>query len=128
MTQFKSKFTTLIALALIVSLVSMTTGVYGAITATGDTSNIVGDLDYLPGSDTYIGDTGTGSMTITSPSVQVNVDGFVGVNSGSEGFVTVNASTWTNNGDLAIGDEGEGTLTISDGGSVSNEDAYLVLR
>jgi T5SS/PEP-CTERM-associated repeat protein len=39
--------------------------------------------------------------------------------------VTGDGSKWTNSGFVAIGDSGKGTLTVEDGGSVSNTDGYL---
>ena len=42
-------------------------------------------------------------------------------------MVTVDGagSTWTNSGDLYVGNCGSGTLSISNGGSVSNANGYI---
>ena len=48
--------------------------------------------------------------------------GVIGLNSGATNnsvLVTGTGSTWSNSGSLTIGDAGEGTLTIANGGSVS---------
>jgi len=54
----------------------------------------------------------------------------VGDRSGSSGAVTVSGagSTWASSDDIYIGREGDGTLHIDDGGTVSNENAYVGYR
>ena len=49
-------------------------------------------------------------------------NGYIGTVSGSTGVVTVagTGSTWTNSGDLYVGNSGNGTLNITGGGAVSN--------
>jgi T5SS/PEP-CTERM-associated repeat protein len=61
-----------------------------------------------------------GSLTIQD-GIKVNsTDAFIGYNSGSTGTATVTGtgSTWTNNG-LYVGNFGSGTLSITNGGTVS---------
>jgi outer membrane autotransporter protein len=84
------------------------------------------------GDDLHVGDGGTGSLTIQDGGVVENNTGFVGYNSGDQGTVTVsgtdasgNASTWTNNGDLVVGQSGNGTLKIENGGQVTNNNGYI---
>ena len=53
--------------------------------------------------------------------------GFIGADPGSTGAVTVDGagSTWTNSGDLYVGNSGTGTLTIRNGGTVSNGFGFI---
>ena len=69
----------------------------------------------------FIGNSGTFSSTLT------NTTGFLGNNIGSSGTVTVDGagSTWSNSGDLHVGESGTGTLNINNGSSVSNAVGYL---
>ncbi|GAH17853.1 unnamed protein product, partial [marine sediment metagenome] len=75
---------------------------------------------------------GSGSLTIQNGGVVSNTDGFIGKKLGGSGTVTVdgsdpngNASTWTNSGNLTVGDLGTGTLDIQNGGTVSNMEASI---
>ena len=53
--------------------------------------------------------------------------GYLGYHAGSTGTATVDGtgSTWTNSGYLYIGNSGNGTLNITNGGKVSNSYGYL---
>jgi len=53
--------------------------------------------------------------------------GFLGYHEGAAGNATVTgaASAWHNSGKLFVGFSGEGSLTIADGGTVSNTTGYL---
>jgi T5SS/PEP-CTERM-associated repeat protein/autotransporter-associated beta strand protein len=89
------------------------------VTGNGSAWNSGGDL--LVG----WGDSGN-TLTISNggavTSGQVNYGGVIGFNASSTNnsvLVTGTGSTWSNSGDLTIGDAGEGTLTIANGGSVS---------
>lgn len=84
------------------------------------------------GSDLFIGSGGNGTLVIQDGGTVSNNTGFIGNGSSEQGEVTVsghdgsgNASTWTNNGDLVVGQSGTGTLLIENGGVVSNADAYI---
>ncbi len=73
--------------------------------------------------DLSVGNSGTGTLTIRNGGTVSNTGlGYLGNNAGSTGTVTVDGagSTWTNSGDLVVGDSGTGTLTIQNGGAVSN--------
>lgn len=84
---------------------------------------------------TYIGMFGTATMKISDGGVVSNADGYIGhtyatINSvriNSTGTVTVEGtgSTWTNDGDLYVGDRRNGTLYIQDGGTVENNEGYI---
>ena len=74
----------------------------------------------------YVGDSGQGTLNITnggavSHSSGYSRDGYIGHYSGSTGVVTVDGigSTWTNTGNIYVGDSGQGTLNIANGGAVS---------
>lgn len=77
----------------------------------------------------YVGNYGTGELiirnggTVSSPVGPI----YVGINSGSTGTVTVDGtgSDWTSTGSITIGLAGTGTLSISNGGKVSNSNGYI---
>ena len=64
---------------------------------------------------------GMGSMSISEGSVVVSTGGFLGSKAGATGVATVQGegSTWIDQGDLYVGGDGSGTLTITDKGLVS---------
>jgi T5SS/PEP-CTERM-associated repeat protein len=68
---------------------------------------------------------GTGSLTIQGGVSVSSNGGFVGYKAGAVGIAVVSGSgaTWTNSGGLIIGNSGAGTLTITNGGKVSNSSA-----
>ncbi|KZL06558.1 Extracellular serine protease precursor [Pseudovibrio sp. Ad26] len=70
-----------------------------------------------------VGYNGEGTLTISDGGVVNSNYGYIGYNRGSTGAVEVTGigSTWVNSGiELAVGEYGNGTLTVSDGGMVSN--------
>ena len=77
-----------------------------------------------------IGRYGVGTMMIHNGGSATALDGVIGRESGSTGTVTVtgNGSTWNNTNTLHVGNfgMGRGTLTITDGGSVSNQNGFIV--
>jgi len=83
---------------------------YGDVTFWGDA------LD--EGADVYVGNTTVGTLTINGSSTLTNSSGRIGRYSGSNGTVSVSDGTWTNTGDLFIGLEGTGSLTIDGTGRV----------
>ena len=68
----------------------------------------------------FVGQAGTGMLTIQTAGTLINLTGTVGSLPGSNGTVTVTGagSTWSNLGSLVVGDAGTGTLTIDNGGTV----------
>jgi outer membrane autotransporter protein len=64
----------------------------------------------------------TPNATVIAGGPAVAAGSDIGNNAGSQGAVTVTGagSTWTNNGLLSVGTSGTGTLTIANGGVVSN--------
>ncbi len=75
--------------------------------------------------DIVIGEFGAGTLNIAAGGQVSNKSGWIGSNAGSQGIVNVSgvgnngvASTWTNNGDVLVGYNGNGTLNIVNGGKV----------
>ncbi len=88
--------------------------------------------NWAVGSDLRIGDTGSGQLDITAGGTVTNDFGTIGYGVGSNGTVTVsgvdgsgNRSTWTNSGDLVIGQGGTGSLMITGGGVVNSQSGYI---
>lgn len=88
--------------------------------------------NWAVGGDLLVGDTGIGQLNITAGGTVTNDLGAIGNNVTGNGTVTVsgvdgsgNASTWTNTGDLVVGQSGSGSLTILNGGKVSSQTGYI---
>lgn len=128
------------SLFLTTAIVTLVTGIAGmrpasaqSVSGTGDLSPDVSTIQtpsWMVGADLYVGNVGTGTLDIQNGGTVTNNTGFIGFN--AQGTVTVsgtdgsgNASTWTNNGDLVVGQDGNGTLIIQTGGKVSNADGYV---
>ncbi|WP_280821347.1 autotransporter domain-containing protein [Pseudaminobacter soli (ex Li et al. 2025)] len=80
----------------------------------------------------FVGVFGIGTLTVADGGKVSNSTGNIGYERGSTGTVTVsgtdasgNASTWVNSDYLSVGSAGTGTLTIVDGGKVSNTNGYI---
>ncbi|MCP4376470.1 MAG: PEP-CTERM sorting domain-containing protein [bacterium] len=87
----------------------------GTVTVSGDGSTWTNSV-YL-----YIGDNGIGTLNITNGGAVIGgLDSMIGQGSSSTGVVTVSGagSTWTDSSRLHVGDWGDGTLNIADGGLV----------
>ena len=72
--------------------------------------------------DVRVGWYNPGELHITGGATASNRNGSIGYGSSSAtGTATVSGagSTWTNSGDLIVGDEGDGSLSIADGGAVT---------
>ena len=69
-----------------------------------------------------------GSLTIRDGVVVSSAVGYLGCNTGSAGVATVDGlgSTWTNNGTLCVGYNGNGTLSVANGGTVNNSGDFYV--
>ncbi|WP_417672144.1 autotransporter outer membrane beta-barrel domain-containing protein, partial [Roseibium sp.] len=69
-----------------------------------------------------VGNTGTGTLTVSEGGAVTNTKGYVGRQIGSTGTVTVtgSGSTWTNAQEIYVGENGDGTLTVANGGEVTN--------
>jgi T5SS/PEP-CTERM-associated repeat protein len=75
----------------------------------------------------YVGNYGTGSLTIADGAGMSNTTGYVGRYAGAVGTVAVDGagSVWTNSSNLCVGYNGTGKMSITGGGSVSNTRGYL---
>ncbi|MCP3470142.1 autotransporter domain-containing protein [Bradyrhizobium sp. CCGUVB1N3] len=75
----------------------------------------------------FVGDSGTGTLTIRNGGAVSSGTGAIGFASGSTGTVTVDGagSSWANSANLYVGYQGTGTLTIRNGGTVSNGFGYI---
>jgi len=95
------------------------TDAFAAITATGDV-HPADPATWTSSTDAYVGKTGVGSVTVDGNSDVVLFWGYVGYSSGSTGVVTVDGagSTWANDSELNVGHDGNGTLSIANGGAV----------
>ncbi len=69
----------------------------------------------------YVGDSGTGTLAVSSGGTLSNYAFTLGSNAGSHGTATVNGAgaTWTLVTGMTVGNNGTGTLTIGNGGAVS---------
>lgn len=96
----------------------------------GSSGNVTVDgvgSSWTNSADLYVGNSGTGSLTIQNGGIVSNTTSYLGNTSSSNGSVTVDGagSSWTNSGFLYVGNNGTGTLTIQNGGAVSNTTGYL---
>ena len=76
----------------------------------------------------YIGNQGQGFLTVTGGGEVWNTAySFIGLDPGSSGQVAVDGvgSSWKSDESLSVGREGEGWLTVTGGGEVSNASAYI---
>lgn len=76
--------------------------------------------------DVVVGQFGNGTLDVLAGGLVSSETGYIGASAGGVGVVTVsgqdgqgNASTWSQQYDLHIGDQGQGTLNIADGGVVA---------
>jgi fibronectin-binding autotransporter adhesin len=76
------------------------------------------------GGDLYVATTGTATLEVIAGGYATNTTGYLGFNAGSVGTATVLSGTWANSGNLFVGWEGTGTLSVT-GGSVTNSDGYI---
>jgi outer membrane autotransporter protein len=70
---------------------------------------------------------GTGSLAVSSDGALTSQSASIGAASGATGSVTVtgSGSTWSNQGNLTVGDAGAGTLDVIQGGTVKTADAII---
>jgi T5SS/PEP-CTERM-associated repeat protein len=76
-----------------------------------------------------VGGLGPGTLNITNQGIVENSDGFIGTSSLTNSTGTVNVSgvgsRWTNTDDLTVGDASTGTLNITAGGTVQNDNGVV---
>ena len=94
--------------------------VRAAITTWGDISPATNPATWTSSTSPHIGNTSGGTLTVNGNSQLLSQVGYLGYNTGATGIVTVAGigATWTSGG-LDIGEFGNGTLTIANGGAVS---------
>jgi fibronectin-binding autotransporter adhesin len=95
--------------------IGINAGANGTVTVSGIGSN------WKTSGDLYVGDSGAGTLQITSGGAVSDTNGWIGNAGGSVGnvIVTGTGSKWTNSGNLTIGNSGTGTLTLVDGGQLT---------
>ncbi|MEJ8856977.1 autotransporter outer membrane beta-barrel domain-containing protein [Variovorax robiniae] len=97
-------------------------GAQATATVSGAGSTLVSDSTF------EVARAGTGSLTVSGGASVTSAQGFVGRVAGGVGnaVVTGAGSSWINTGpDLTVGNGGTGTLTISDGATVSAPATYV---
>jgi fibronectin-binding autotransporter adhesin len=105
-------------------------GSSGTVTVTGTGSTWTTNSNAL-----YVGASGSGTLNIEAGGLVSTSTGYLGCNSGSigtgtgTGTVTVTGtdSTWASTGDLYVGHNGSGTLTVENGGLVTTKTLYASL-
>jgi len=120
-----------IRLALVLHFSAASHSIAQSIEVAGDTTPAL-PPDGILGDDLVIGETTLGSLSILDGASVSNWYATVGALAGSEGNVQVagtspggTQSTWSNSGDLTIGAQGRATLTIENGGVVSNSSGII---
>jgi len=101
-------------------------GSIGAVTIDGSGSSWTDSVEIV------VGNCGTGSLTVANGAMIWGVAGIIGAEPGSDGSATVDGpgSNWTNTTELILGGNtrlpgGAGSLTVSNGGSVSAPDLFV---
>ncbi|UFZ06599.1 autotransporter domain-containing protein [Bradyrhizobium ontarionense] len=108
-----------------VGLVAVNPGSTGAVTVNGAGSG------WTTASDLYVGSGGSATLAILNGGSVSSAGGsYLGVASGAVGTATVDGagSRWTSSGNLGIGSQGSGTLTIRNGAAVSNAFGSLAIQ
>ncbi len=97
-------------------------------TITGSNPGITFELVFDGAGATGVGDTGTGSMVVSNGSQIQGNRGYIGHNAGSSGTATVDGadSRWDIDGYFYVGNNGAGTLDITNGGSVSTSNTTYI--
>lgn len=104
----------------------------GANTYAGDTAvrngtlGVTGSITH-PAADMKVGQFSgdDGTLEISGTGTVSSNFGFIGRSSDSTGLAKVSGGSWTNAGQLLVGQEGDGTLEISGMGGVSNTDGFI---
>jgi fibronectin-binding autotransporter adhesin len=107
-----------------------------SVTGSGDVTPGLTSPNWNVGGDLTVGNTATGTLDIENGGTVTSGVGAgaakIGNHAGGNGTVTVSgtdghgsASTWTNNDDLVVAQDGTGTLNITNGGKVSNVNGYV---
>ncbi|WP_424630924.1 autotransporter outer membrane beta-barrel domain-containing protein [Bradyrhizobium sp. SYSU BS000235] len=131
----RSLFLTTAIVTLVTAMAGMQPASAQSVTGTGLTYPFTGPANpWSVGGDLKINNDSPGvggTLNILNGGAVDNATGFIGYDGGSQATVTVSgtdgthASTWTNNGDLVVGQDGNGTLNILGGGQVTNATGYI---
>jgi len=99
----------------------------GELDAGTSTANVSGTVD-VPTGDSFVGNLGDGTLTISAGGMVSNVAGRIGNASGTTGAATVTGArcTWTNSDLLEVGNHGAATLQVLDGGVVTNNAGLII--
>ena len=94
----------------------------GKVTVTGEGSSWTNTGSLYNSGTIYVGDSGSGELSIFDGGSVSNTGGFVGRENGSQGIAIVSgaASTWNNSEWLYVGHSGKGDMTIASRGIVSS--------
>ena len=107
-------------------LAALSNSATGTFTVQGGTGSLTVTTDVTVGED------GTGTLNVgsTGSGIVADTNGIIGEFAGSNGTATVSGtgSTWSNSGDLNIGQTGTGTLNIQTGGTVSAGGVVTIAR
>jgi len=95
----------------------------------GGSITVAGGADATLSGTLYVGESGTGALTIEAGGQVSSADGQLGYYWSATGtaMVTGAGSTWTNSGDLYVGHDGAAALTVADGGLVTAKVLYASL-
>ncbi|HEY9131885.1 MAG TPA: autotransporter outer membrane beta-barrel domain-containing protein [Dyella sp.] len=107
-------------------------GSQGTVTISGVGSNGAAST-WTSAGDFFVGESGSGTLQIADGGAMNNAGtAFIGDQASGTGSVTVSgrgsngsASTWSNSGDLVVGQSGAGTLLIEGGAAVSDDNGYI---
>ena len=103
---------------------------YGS-TATGRTNITGAGSSWSNGYNLNVGYSGSGSLSITNggsvSSASSGYPGYIGCETGSSGTVTVDGagSKWNTSSNIYVGNSGNGILTITNRGIVTNDSGYI---
>ena len=96
-------------------------------TAWGGAQGITFTGDYINSTDVYVGNTGTGTLTLSGGATLSDTQGNVGFSTGSNGTMNINYGTWTNSATLFNMDSWICNLSIN-GGNASTTYASVGLQ
>ena len=105
---------------------TMVAGGEVVIGAEGDGTLLVPSTSSFTGGDTSIGFVGTGHLLVQGGGKFTSSSGSLGSNPAASGIAVVDGigSTWTNSGNLYVGDFGSGNLTVSTAASLVSGGIY----
>jgi T5SS/PEP-CTERM-associated repeat protein len=110
-------------------------GSVGGILVSGSGSELqIGSAAFFSDNDLYVGNSGTGTLTVTGGAKVSDDSGFVAFQNASTGSVTVDGtgSVWSNRINLLVsgfglpGNVSDGTITVSNGGTIEALQQMLV--